>query len=190
MKKVSILLILPLFSLILVGCSASNISSSPVDSSNISYVSSTINSQQTNLTEISSTSSSEDSASSSTYVDIYEERRISFGIPENYVEKSGWYSEHDKVAAYIAIYHTTPENFVEKMTKPGQCRLAGVHYNREKRLPTYLTYTEIYVDTTYGQSPGRNRIVFSNNYRIFFTNNHYESFTEYIGYNNYTSNYQ
>ena len=76
------------------------------------------------------------------------------------------------------------------MTKPGQCRLAGVHYNREKRLPTYLTYTEIYVDTTYGQSPGRNRIVFSNNYRIFFTNNHYESFTEYIGYNNYTSNYQ
>ena len=183
MKKVSILLILPLFSLILVGCSASNISSSPVDSSNISYVSSTINSQQTNSTEISSTSSS-------TYVDIYEERRISFGIPENYVEKSGWYSEHDKVAAYIAIYHTTPENFVEKMTKPGQCRLAGVHYNREKRLPTYLTYTEIYVDTTYGQSPGRNRIVFSNNYRIFFTNNHYESFTEYIGYNNYTSNYQ
>ena len=190
MKKVSILLILPLFSLILVGCSASNISSSPVDSSNISYVSSTINSQQTNSTEISSTSSSEDSASSSTYVDIYEERRISFGIPENYVEKSGWYSEHDKVAAYIAIYHTTPENFVEKMTKPGQCRLAGVHYNREKRLPTYLTYTEIYVDTTYGQSPGRSRIVFSNNYRIFFTNNHYECFSDYIGYNIYTSNYQ
>ena len=181
MKKVSILLILPLFSLILVGCSASNISSSPIDSSNISYVSSTINSQQTNST---------DSASSSTYVDIYEERRISFGIPENYVEKSGWYSEHDKVAAYIAIYHTTPENYVEKMTKPGQCKLAGVHHNREKHLPTYLTYTEIYVDTTYGHAPGRNRIVFSNNYRIFFTNNHYESFTEYIGYNNYTSNYQ
>lgn len=74
MKKVSILLILPLFSLILVGCSASNISSSPIDSSNISYVSSTTNSQQTNSTEFSSTSSSEDIASSSTYVDIYEER--------------------------------------------------------------------------------------------------------------------
>lgn len=190
MKKVRALLILPIIGLMIVGCSSQNTSSTLDSSSTTNISSSVISSSELDSTSSESTIEISSSSSSSTYVDIYEERRISFNIPENYVEKTGWYSEHDKVAAYIAIYHTTPENFVTNMTKPGQCKLAGVHYNREKHLPTYLTYTEIYVDTTYGQSAGRNRIVFSNNYRIFFTDNHYESFKEYIGYNNYTSNYE
>lgn len=138
--------------------------------------------------EIISSSIEISSASSSVISDIYEERREYYNIPVNYVERNEEYYEHNQVAAYIAIYQDLPSNYSEKPVN-GETKIGGVHQNREQQLPLMLTYTEIDVNTYIPNARGAHRIVYSNTFRIFYTSDHYRSFTEYIGYDNFISNY-
>lgn len=159
--------------------------SSPTFSSSHMISSEIISSEITSSSiEVSSTST----YSSSVISDIYEQRREYYNIPANYVERNQKYYEHNQVAAYIAIYQDLPSNYSEKPVN-GETKIGGVHQNREQQLPLMLTYTEIDVNTYIPNARGTHRIVYSNTFRIFYTADHYKSFKEYIGYDNFISDY-
>ncbi len=111
------------------------------------------------------------------------------------VEKDGSYTSPEDVAEYIHTFGTLPGNFITK----GEAKKLGwdsskgnlwdVAYgksiggdrfgNYEKLLPEAedRTYTEC--DVNYeGGYRGSERIIFSNDGLIFYTNDHYESFTQ------------
>lgn len=111
------------------------------------------------------------------------------------VEKDGSYTSPEDVAEYIHTFGTLPDNFITK----GEAKKLGwdsregnlwdVAYgksiggdrfgNYEKLLPEAddRTYTEC--DVNYeGGYRGSERIIFSNDGLIFYTNDHYESFTQ------------
>ena len=99
----------------------------------------------------------------------------------------------DDVALYIHTYGHLPSNFVTKAKArdagwsggslekyyPG-CSIGGdVFGNREGLLPAKKgrTYYECDIDTVGKSSRGAKRIVFSDDGLIFYTDDHYESFT-------------
>ena len=50
-------------------------------------------------------------------------------------------------------------------------------YNKEGLLPSGHTYYECDIGTTGGRNRGAKRIVFSSDGLVYYTNDHYESFT-------------
>lgn len=118
-----------------------------------------------------------------------EERRLQYGIPEYFVSEGFWYKSKEEVAAYLAVFHRMPDNYVSQASKPGQCTTRGVFTNVQEILPVNYTYIEMDIDAEYGQMRGKKRIVFSNTFRIFYTEDHYKSFVEYLGYQNWTPDY-
>ncbi len=109
------------------------------------------------------------------------------------IDKNGSYYSKDDVALYIHTYGTLPKNFITKSEAnalgwksgsvekyaPG-CAIGGDRfYNREGLLPSKSgrTYTECDIDTLGKSSRGAKRIVFSNDGLIYYTSNHYDSFT-------------
>ncbi len=110
----------------------------------------------------------------------------SLGITED-----GLYTSKDEVALYIAIFHKLPSNYMTKSEAGGNIRsiwnetnkasIGGdVFGNREGLLPEAVGRTFIELDINYnGVSRGTTRIVYSSDFRIFYTNDHYDSFVEY-----------
>ena len=109
------------------------------------------------------------------------------------VAEDGKYDSKDDVALYLHIYGHLPSNFVTKSAArkagwsggsldpyfPG-CSIGGdVFQNREESLPSApgRTYYECDIGTTGRKSRGAKRIVFSNDGLIYYTNDHYDSFT-------------
>ncbi len=111
------------------------------------------------------------------------------------VEKDGSYTSPEDVAEYIHTFGTLPENFITKNeakklgwdSREGNLwdvaygkSIGGDYFgNYEKLLPEAegRTYTEC--DVNYeGGYRGSERIIFSNDGLIFYTNDHYESFTQ------------
>ena len=180
MNKATKLLILPLTLLLLGSCGPT--ASSTVNTSSPSVTSTPVSSEIPASSEIPVSSGSDEEAK-------YQQNFLKYNIPAGYVEKSGTYYEHEKLAAYIAVYNALPSNYKNQPTKDGEVKIGGVHQNREQRLPTYLTYIEIDVNTYFPKARGQHRIVYSNDFRIFYTANHYGSFTEYLGYQNWTANF-
>lgn len=116
-------------------------------------------------------------------------------IEKNSVEKDGRYTTPEDVAEYIHTFGTLPSNFITKKeaqklgwdNKKGnlwdvtdQMSIGGDYFgNYEGLLPEAdgRKYTEC--DVNYeGGYRGSERIVFSNDGLIFYTNDHYESFTQ------------
>ena len=112
---------------------------------------------------------------------------------ENLLDEDGWYDTRDEVALYLITYGHLPGNFVTKNEArkkgwssgslepyfPG-CSIGGdVFQNREGLLPKAKgrTYYECDIGTTGKNSRGSKRIVFSNDGLIYYTDDHYESFT-------------
>ena len=112
---------------------------------------------------------------------------------EPVIDENGTYTSKDDVALYIYTYGHLPSNFVTKKEAqakgweggsledyfPG-CSIGGDKFgNREGLLPTKKgrTYTECDIDTKGKKSRGAKRIVFSNDGLIYYTDDHYESFT-------------
>lgn len=109
------------------------------------------------------------------------------------IREDGQYSSRDDVALYIHTYGKLPSNYIKKAeaeklgwTGGGLDRYAkgkaigGDRFgNNEKLLPTKKgrTYTECDIDTVGKSSRGAKRIVFSNDGLIYYTDDHYESFT-------------
>ena len=107
--------------------------------------------------------------------------------------EDGAYTSKDDVALYIHTYGHLPSNFITKSEarKLGWsggslesyakgCSIGGDTFgNREGLLPAKKgrVYTECDIDTAGKSSRGAKRIVFSNDGLIYYTEDHYESFT-------------
>jgi len=105
------------------------------------------------------------------------------------------YSDKDHVALYLNLYGELPPNFVTKReaenagwnshkgnlneVMPGKS-IGGDHFgNHEGVLPKEhgVSYTECDIDYTHGTRNGK-RIIFSNRGDIYYTDDHYKTFTQ------------
>ena len=107
------------------------------------------------------------------------------------LNEDGSYTSKDDVALYLWVYGRLPDNFItkkeaEKLGWPGGslepyapgCCIGGDRFgNYEGILPVDATYTECDIDTMGAKSRGAKRIVFSSDGYIYYTDDHYESFT-------------
>lgn len=110
------------------------------------------------------------------------------------VEEDGWYSTIEEVAVYLTLYEKLPGNFISKYdaenlgwdnrkgnldkVAPG-CSIGGNRFgNYEGLLPEAKgrKYTECDINYDGGYRNGE-RIVFSNDGLIFYTSDHYQTFT-------------
>ena len=113
---------------------------------------------------------------------------------ETPIDEDGSYTTKEDVALYIHTYGKLPGNFITKKAAeklgwtggslekyaPGKCIGGDRFGNYEELLPTKSgrSYTECDIDTLGKKSRGAKRIVFSNDGLIFYTDDHYESFTQ------------
>ena len=113
--------------------------------------------------------------------------------PEPAIDEDGWYYSKEDVALYIYTYGKLPENFITKSEaqdlgwtgggvgnyKEGAAIGGDKFGNREGLLPKKngRQYYECDIDTKGKGSRGAKRIVFSNDGLIYYTDDHYESFT-------------
>ena len=109
------------------------------------------------------------------------------------ISEDGTYSDRDGVALYIHTYGHLPDNFITKREAeklgwtsgslepyaPGKSIGGDRFRNYEGLLPAKdgRTYIECDIDTRGASSRGAKRIVFSNDGLIYYTDDHYESFT-------------
>lgn len=109
------------------------------------------------------------------------------------LDPDGYYYSKEDVALYIHTYGRLPDNFMTKREAqslgwsggsleqyaPGAAIGGDRFGNYEGLLPTKKgrVYTECDIDTKGKSSRGAKRIVFSNDGLIYYTGDHYESFT-------------
>jgi len=109
------------------------------------------------------------------------------------LDEDGTYNSKEDVSLYLHLYDHLPDNYITKneardlgwsggsveVYAPG-CAIGGDRFgNREGLLPTAdgRTYYECDIDTIGQSSRGAKRIIFSNDGLIYYTKDHYESFT-------------
>ena len=109
------------------------------------------------------------------------------------IDEDGWYYSKDDVALYIHTYGHLPGNYITKKQAqklgwsngsleryaPGKAIGGDRFGNYEGLLPAKKgrTYTECDIDTKGAKKRGAKRIIFSNDGLIYYTGDHYESFT-------------
>ena len=107
--------------------------------------------------------------------------------------EDGTYTGKDDVALYLYTYGHLPDNFITKKEAqnlgwsggslepyaPGKCIGGSRFGNYEGILPDApgRTWTECDIDTLGAEKRGAKRIVFSNDGLIYYTEDHYETFT-------------
>ena len=112
---------------------------------------------------------------------------------DDLLDPDGSYTSKEDVALYIHQYGHLPGNFISKRDAeklgwsggslepyaPGMCIGGSRFGNYEGLLPEApgRTYTECDIDTLGASGRGAKRIVFSNDGLIFYTDDHYKSFT-------------
>ncbi len=111
----------------------------------------------------------------------------------NAIDEDGTYSSCDDVALYIHMFGHLPGNFITKKQArelgwgggsvedyaPGMC-IGGDHFgNYEGLLPDKpgRSYIECDIDTLGRNGRGAKRIIFSNDGLIYYTEDHYSTFT-------------
>lgn len=124
-------------------------------------------------------------------VDVPQESEIP-STDEFTLDIDGTYTTAEDVSLYIYLYDELPDNFITKSEArelgwtggglddyaPGMCIGGDYFGNREGLLPKAKgrTYTECDINTLGEDSRGAERIVFSNDGLIYYTDDHYESF--------------
>ena len=107
------------------------------------------------------------------------------------IDPLGSYTSKEEVALYIHLYGELPMNFMTKKhakalgweggslepVAPGMSIGGDYFGNYEGLLPEDREYTECDIDTLGAKSRGAKRIVFSSDGYIYYTDDHYESFT-------------
>ena len=109
------------------------------------------------------------------------------------LDEHGSYTTAEDVAAYLIAYGRLPENFITKKEAqaagwssgslepycPGKCIGGDRFGNYEGLLPSAKgrSWTECDINTLGARSRGAERLVFSNDGLIYYTGDHYESFT-------------
>lgn len=111
---------------------------------------------------------------------------------ESLLNEDGSYTTKEDVALYLWQYGELPDNFItkkeaEKLGWPGGslepyapgCCIGGDHFgNYEGILPEDTNYIECDIDTMGAKKRGVKRIIFSEEGYIYYTDDHYESFTQ------------
>ena len=108
-------------------------------------------------------------------------------------DRDGSYTARDEVALYLHIYGELPPNFITRAQAealgwrggglepyaPGKCIGGDRFGNYEGLLPAAAgrEYRECDIDTLGADSRGAKRIVYSNDGLIYYTDDHYASFT-------------
>lgn len=109
------------------------------------------------------------------------------------IDEDGTYNSVEDVSLYLHTYDHLPENYITKsearnlgwtggsveQVAPG-CAIGGDRFgNREGILPSAggRTYYECDIDTIGRSSRGAKRLVFSDDGFIYYTEDHYETFT-------------
>ena len=106
------------------------------------------------------------------------------------IDEDGYYTTKDDVALFINTYHRLPDNYVteneaydlgwkskEDPSKYG-IMIGGMKFgNREKLLPQGENYFECDVDYD-GHMRGTRRLVYTKDGTVYYTDDHYESFTQ------------
>lgn len=112
---------------------------------------------------------------------------------DDYLDKNGSYTSKEDVTNYLIQYRQLPMNFITKKEAkklgwsggsleayaPGKC-IGGDYFNNyEQRLPVVSgrTYHECDIDTLNAKSRGAKRIIYSDDGQIYYTDDHYETFT-------------
>lgn len=112
---------------------------------------------------------------------------------DGYLDKDGSYTSKEDVMNYLIEYGQLPSNFITKKEAkklgwfggnlepyaPGKCIGGDYFGNYEKVLPVVSgrTYHECDIDTLNANSRGAKRIIYSNDGQIYYTDNHYKTFT-------------
>lgn len=114
-------------------------------------------------------------------------------VEEALLDPDGSYTTCEDVSLYLETYGELPDNFITKKEArelgweggslepyaPGKCIGGDKFGNYEGLLPKEdgRTYRECDIDTLGAKSRGAKRIVYSNDGLIYYTEDHYESFT-------------
>ena len=106
------------------------------------------------------------------------------------IYEDGIYDTKEEVALYLYTFHKLPSNYMTKtearkegwesgalnQVVPGMC-IGGDYYgNYEGVLPEDAEYHECDIDTINSKSRGAKRIVYSDTWDIYYTEDHYETF--------------
>lgn len=101
------------------------------------------------------------------------------------IDEDGIYDSKEDVALYIHVYGKLPKNYVTKSqynkNDRYQCVGGDRFYNKEGRLPSGETYYECDIDTYGITSRGAKRLVWTKSGIVYYTGDHYESFTQLYG---------
>ena len=113
---------------------------------------------------------------------------------EQLLPEDGSYTSQEDVSLYLVQYGHLPSNFITKKEAqkagwsggslekilPGKCIGGDRFGNYEGLLPAAKgrTWTECDINTLGAKSRGPERIVFSNDGLIYYTGDHYDSFTQ------------
>ncbi|MBR4211340.1 MAG: ribonuclease [Oscillibacter sp.] len=111
-------------------------------------------------------------------------------VPDELPE-DGAYTSKEEVALYLHLYGRLPANFITKKQAqslgwsggsledyaPGKCIGGDRFGNYEKLLPTDRTYHECDINTLGARSRGAERLVYSDDGLIYYTADHYNTFT-------------
>lgn len=111
--------------------------------------------------------------------------------PQTEPESEKSIDSKEEVALYIHLHGKLPSNYITKSQArklgwksgsveryaPGKCIGGDRFMNREGLLPAGHTYYECDIDTLGKSSRGAKRLVYSSDGLIYYTNDHYESFT-------------
>lgn len=116
----------------------------------------------------------------------------STGTPSStdFIDENGIYDQKDDVALYLITYEHLPSNYMTKdeARKYGweggalsqviedKCIGGDVFGNYEGILPEEDTYYECDIDTLGKTSRGAERIVWSDDFDVYYTEDHYETF--------------
>lgn len=112
---------------------------------------------------------------------------------DDYLDKAGSYTSKEDVMNYLIQYGQLPENFITKKEAkklgwsggslepyaPGKCIGGDYFGNYEGILPVISgrTYHECDIDTLNANSRGAKRIIYSDDGQIYYTQDHYKTFT-------------
>lgn len=201
MKKILSILMAALMPFSLVGCGIEGIEEAIVNdvvsyleddgTETVELVATEEVSQQTSADEITQTEPTQEAEQTTTATEpVMTEPTVE---AEPTLDPDGVYTTKDDVALYIHLYGCLPNNFMTKKEAqalgweggslepyaPGMCIGGSYFGNYEGLLPEKdgRKYTECDIDTLGAKSRGAKRIVFSNDGLIYYTDDHYESFT-------------
>ncbi len=111
--------------------------------------------------------------------------------PAGVLDENGVYDSKDEVALYLYTYHHLPYNYMTKkearkqgwedgplhLVVEGMCLGGDVFGNREGLLPVIAgRYYECDIDTLNSDDRGQKRIIWSDNWDIYYTDDKYKSF--------------